>query len=179
MLHLIPKPLHRLAYRAAHAARKLWWRIARPRVFGCRVLAFDGEGCVLLVRHSYGTGNWMAPGGGIKRGEDPLRAAMRELAEECGCGLDRAWLLARVEEPLQGATNVVDIVAGRVAGTPVPDGREVIETAFFAPDALPVRMSDLLRRDLPGWLTAAKAGRPASPGLDPSPFPPYSPGPTG
>ncbi|MBW8752770.1 MAG: NUDIX domain-containing protein [Sphingomonadales bacterium] len=159
MLHLIPRPLHRAAYRLAHALRKVWWRLARPRVAGCRVLAFDGEGRVLLVRHSYGTGNWMAPGGGLRRGEDPLRAGPRELREETGCGLAGVWPVALVEEPLKGATNVVHVVAGSAIGAPVPDGREVIEAAFFAPEALPARMSDLLRRDLPGWLTLARTAQ--------------------
>jgi 8-oxo-dGTP pyrophosphatase MutT (NUDIX family) len=176
VLHLIarkclPAPLHRQAYRLAHAARKLWWRLRQPRVSGCRVLAFDEQGRVLLVRHSYGTGNWMAPGGGLRRGEDPVLAGLRELREECGCGLAGAWQVALVEEPLQGATNVVHVVAGRADGRPTPDGREVIEAAFFAPDALPEPMSSLLRRDLPGWLTAAKAGRPGARPLRPSPLP--------
>lgn len=173
MLRLIPKPLHRLAYRLAHWARKRWWRIRRPRVSGCRVLAFDGAGRVLLVRHSYGTGNWMAPGGGLRRGEDPLRAGVRELREETGCGLAAPWKLTIVEEPLQGATNVVHIIAGSAIGDPVPDEREVIEAAFFASEALPGRMSDLLRRELPAWLRAAKAGGPAP--LPPVPSRPPSP----
>jgi 8-oxo-dGTP pyrophosphatase MutT (NUDIX family) len=165
--------MHRAAYRLAHALRKVWWRIARPRVTGCRILAFDGEGRVLLVRHSYGSGNWMAPGGGLRRGENPLLAGPRELQEETGCTLDGVWQVALVEEPLRGATNVVHVLAGQAVGAPVPDGREVIEATFFAPDALPLPMSDLLRRDLPGWLRAAKAGRPAPgpplPSLPPSP----------
>ena len=172
MLHLIPKPLHRLAYRLAHAGRRVWWRLARPRVSGCRILAFDAEGCVLLVRHSYGTGNWMAPGGGLRRGEDPLRAGPRELSEETGCTLEGVWQVALVEEPLKGATNVVHVLAGQAVGLPVPDGREVIEAGFFAPEALPSPMSAPLGRDLPGWLRAAKAGRPAPgpplPSLPPS-----------
>jgi 8-oxo-dGTP pyrophosphatase MutT (NUDIX family) len=173
MFHLIPPPLHRLAYRLAHRLRKIWWRVRRPRVTGCRLLAFDEAGRVLLVRHSYGSGNWMAPGGGIKRDEDPLQAGARELREECGCGFADGWQVALVEEPLHGASNVVHVLAGTAVGMPVPDGREVIETAFFAPDALPTRMSSLLRRDLPGWLIAAKAGRPAvmPPALSPPPSP--------
>jgi len=173
----MPKPLHRLAYRLAHAARRVWWRVARPRVSGCRVLAFDGEGRVLLVRHSYGTGNWMAPGGGLRRGEDPLRAGPRELREETGCALEGVWQVALVEEPLKGATNVVHVLAGRAVGAPVPDGCEIVEAAFFAPEALPLPMSGLLRRDMPGWLRAAKAGHRAS--VPPPPPPPQnSPEPT-
>ncbi len=168
MLDLIPKPLHRAAYRLAHALRVVWWRLRRPRLLGCRVLAFDGEGRILLIRHSYGSHNWMAPGGGVKRGEDPLLAGARELREEVGCRLLGGSLVAIVEEPLKGATNVVHLVAGTASGTPTPDGREVIEAAFFASDALPEPMSASLRRDLPGWLTAAKAGRPGDPPRSPS-----------
>jgi 8-oxo-dGTP pyrophosphatase MutT (NUDIX family) len=171
MFRLIPRPMHRALYRLAHSLRRVWWRLRRPRVTGCRVLAFDGEGRVLLVRHSYGTHNWMAPGGGMRRREDPLRAAARELREETSCTLADAWRLTTVEEPLHGATNVVHLIAGAAIGTPAPDGREVIEAAFFAPEALPRPMSDLLRRELPGWLTAAKAGRPAPPPAAPSRLP--------
>lgn len=160
MLRLIPASLHRLGYRLAHALRKRWWRLRRPRLTGCRVLAFDGEGRVLLVRHSYGSGNWMAPGGGVRRGEDPLHAAARELAEETGCGLADGWYVALLEERGHGAINVVHVLAGRALGTPVADKREIVDAAFFAPDALPTPMAALMRRELPGWLTAAGAGRP-------------------
>lgn len=173
MLHLIPRPLHRTAYRLAHALRVVWWRLRRPRIHGCRVLALDDEGRVLLVRHSYGSGDWMTPGGGLRRGEDPLLAAARELGEEVGCAIEQAWLLARVEEPLKGATNVVDIVTGTLAGTPRPDGREIVEAACFAPDALPPNLSDLMRCELPGWLRAATTARQAA--LPPCPSSPPSP----
>lgn len=154
MLHLIPALLHRLAYRLAHRLRKVWWRIAKPRLVGCRVLAFDADGRLLLVRHSYGSGKWMTPGGGIARGEDPAAAGARELQEETGCTLDRVRKVARVEEPLSGATNVVYIIAGRSQGTPKPNGHEIVEAQFFAPDALPQDMPPRLRVDLPGWVAA-------------------------
>lgn len=174
MLRLIlPRPLHRGLYRIADRLRRAWWRLRRPRVHGCRVLAFDAAGRVLLVRHSYGSSTWAPPGGGLKRGEDPLRAAARELAEEAGCRLDGAWEVTLVEEPVSGATNVVHVIAGALVGRPEADGRELVDVDLFAPDALPELMSDRMRRGLPGWLRAAKAGRPAAP--VPAPSPPPSP----
>ena len=80
MLHLIPAPLHRAGLTLAHAVRIRWWQWRKPLLIGCRVLAFDEAERVLLIRHSYGSGRWMLPGGGVDRGEDPLAAALRELA---------------------------------------------------------------------------------------------------
>ena len=124
----------------------------KPRLNGCRVVALDEAGRVLLIRHSYGSSSWMPPGGGIGRAESVLAAALRELREETGCGLDGAVHIATIEEEVHGAANYVHIVAGRAQGQPRPDHREVVEAAFFGLDVLPAPMSDLLRERLPGWV---------------------------
>lgn len=154
MLHLIPAGLHRTALRLAHAVRRRWWRLARVRVQGCRVLAIDAVGRVLLIRHSYGSGNWMLPGGGIGRGEDPVAAAVRELREETGCTLWDAKVRAVVDEPLHGTINRVHLIAGTVSEAPHADGREVIEAGLFAPDALPQPLSPAVAAGLTAWLDA-------------------------
>jgi 8-oxo-dGTP pyrophosphatase MutT (NUDIX family) len=148
VLHLIPPPAHRTALRLVHALRKRWWMLRRPDLTGCRVLALDEAGRILLVRHSYGSGRWMLPGGGIKRGEDPLAAGVRELREETACEIAEAWLLESVSEDLQGARHTVHVVAGYTLSEPQPDGREILTAAFFAADALP----DPLARHLDGPL---------------------------
>lgn len=159
MLHLIPAPLHRLAYRLAHAARKLWWRWRKPRIDGCRVLALDPDGRVLLVRHTYGSRKWLLPGGGLAKGESAFAAAARELREETTCSLIAPVELAVIHENLNGAANCVHIVAGRAGGTPVADLREILEAAFFAADRLPEAMPVQLRAELPHWIAAATAAR--------------------
>lgn len=158
MLYLIPAPLHRAGLRLAHGVRRRWWRLRAPRLAGCRVIALDAGGRVLLIRHSYGSDTWMTPGGGLARGEDPLAAATRELREETGCRLAGAHVIELVHEDLHGAGNRVHIVAGWTVDAPVADRREVIEAAFFAPDALPYAMPARLRAQLPLWITAATAG---------------------
>lgn len=173
MLHLIPRPLHRQALRIAHELRKRWWRLARPELIGCRVLAFDGDGRLLLIRHSYGRRSWLPPGGGMRRGEDPLKAAVREFAEELGCPLHAPFVVDVVEESLLGARNLVHVVAGTIGGVPVPDGREVIALALFASDQLPDDLPYVLREKLPEWIKAAtiahRRDEAAVPALPPAP----------
>lgn len=45
---------------------------------------------ILMVRHWLGPGGWDLPGGGIKRGETAMQAAIRELHEELAIKLDVA-----------------------------------------------------------------------------------------
>ena len=171
MLHLIPPPAHRVALRLANVLREHWWRLRRPLLRGCRVVALDPQGRVLLVRHSYGNRNWLLPGGGIGGGEEPIDAGMRELAEETGCRLAEPRLLIVLEQHLSGATNQVHIVFGRTLDTPQADNREIVAAAFFAPEALPQPMSPLHAERVREWVTEAAAGAPGDPGAAPPPPP--------
>jgi 8-oxo-dGTP pyrophosphatase MutT (NUDIX family) len=143
--------MHRTALRLAHHLRMRWWRMRRPSIRGCRVLALDGEGRVLLIRQSYGSRNWLLPGGGITRKEAVIAAALRELREETACGLEDLRELTNFVEGLFGAANHVHVVAGRATGTPRADGREVIEARFFRLDCLPDDLSGRLREEIPVW----------------------------
>ena len=151
MLYLIPAPLHRVALKLAHAARKRWWRLRRPRIVGCRVLALDGAGRVLLIRHSYGSGRWMPPGGGVRRNEHAIAAAGRELREETTCVLNQAREVATIVEDLLGAENQVHIIAGRTTGEARADGREVIEARFFPLERLPQDIAGKFLKQIPEW----------------------------
>ena len=158
MLQLIPAPLHRLALRLAHGVRRHWWWLFQTKLEGCRVLAIDRAGRVLLIRHSYGSGNWLLPGGGIASGEAPLAAAQRELAEETGLQLAQARCLAVIDEPLYGTINRVHLVCGTAQGDLRCDGREVIAARFFAAADWPSDLSPRLAAQLDGWLELVRAG---------------------
>lgn len=164
MLHLIPRPLHRVLLRRAHAVRIRWWRWRGRPVCGVRVLARNAKGQVLLLRHSYGSGKWMLPSGGVTGGETPLAAAVRELREETGCTLHDAVIAAIHDEPLHGTVNRVHLIAGTASGTPRADGREIIEARFFAMNALPQPLAYDHEVQLGRWIAAAEAAvRPSDP----------------
>jgi ADP-ribose pyrophosphatase YjhB (NUDIX family) len=128
MLHLIPAPIHRMGLRLAHALRKRWWRLAKPRLVGVNVVLRDGEGRVLLVRHSYEETNWTLL---------PEDAARREVAEELCCEVRALDPIGVHQRRLYGAFCVTHVFGGELDGAFVPDGREVSEARFFPPDALP------------------------------------------
>lgn len=56
------------------------YQILRLETYGARFILFK-NGKFLLVKHPYDN-YWVLPGGGMKKNEDPLIAATRELLEE-------------------------------------------------------------------------------------------------
>lgn len=149
---ILPAPVHRAGYRLAHALRVRWWRLTRPQLTGCRVIALDADARVLLIRHSYSDDRWMLPGGGMKRGEDPVAAGARELAEEAGCALHDARVATVLETTAFGIPNRVYVVVGQARGEVRADGREITHAEFFAIDALPDHRVDGLGERLAEWL---------------------------
>ena len=138
MLQLIPAPLHRLLYRVADRLRRRWWRIRKQRRRSVLVAAFDDNGRVLLVRHSYGPAIWALPGGGIGRDEDPALAAAREVREELGCELASLQEVEAREHDEDGSRDFRHVFAADLRSAPVPDMREIVAVGLFDPDALPV-----------------------------------------
>lgn len=142
MIRLLPRSVHRLALRIAHALRLWWWRKAGRTVRGCNVIAANSMGQVLLVRHSYHAREcWMLPGGGLAGNEDPLATAARELAEETGCTLEEARHLGTFTLDRNGWTNLIELVVGETGDIPHADGREIEEARFFDPLNLPENTS--------------------------------------
>jgi 8-oxo-dGTP pyrophosphatase MutT (NUDIX family) len=153
MFDRLPAPLHRALLRLAQPVRLRIWGLLRREVRGCNVLAFDAEGHVLLVRHSYHEPTrWLLPGGGLARGEDPVTTGARELAEEAGCVLIQGlWITTDLRMMPGGWRNRIELVAGQTSGKPRPDGREIAEAAFFPPDALPDSTGSVVQASLALW----------------------------
>ena len=146
LLHLLPAPLHRMGYRLAHSMRRWHYSNTGKTVEGCSILARDGKGGFLLVRHSYGADVWAFPGGGIGKNETALVAAAREFREELNCGLANIKRVSLDSEEYHGATNIVHVFTGDVHGRPRPDMRELVEARYFAREDFPKNLSPTVKR---------------------------------
>ena len=131
MLYLIPPRVHRWALRNAHRIRSRFRRAFKPHLAGVSAILRDGEGRVLLVRHSYGPRGWSGMGGGLKRSEDPEAALRREMREELSCEIEAVELAATLYEKLSGAPHTAYVFTARPVGDVEVDGRELMEARWF------------------------------------------------
>lgn len=130
----------------AHRARKLGWRLFRPTTVGVRALVLDGDGRVLLVRHSYAAG-WYLPGGGVGRGESFLDGLRRELIEEVGIEPIRPpRLLGLYSSTFEGKGDHIGVFIVDEWRRSETQSPEVIGADWFHPDRLPVDTSPATRR---------------------------------
>jgi len=84
-----------------------------------RVAVIDGNGRVLLVKHSYedeGREVWMLPGGAIEEGETSRDAAIREVLEETGIIISVGRLLWHIEEAGERGQRFVNFFAANPIG---------------------------------------------------------------
>lgn len=151
MVHWLPARLHRAALPLAHALRHRWRRWRKTPIAGVSVILTNPQGKVLLLRHSYGPPVWALPGGGLGPREEPEAAARREVREELGLTIGEAERIAVIEEVISGSPHTAHIFAATTDNTPVPDGREIIEARFFAPDDLPCDLGRTTASRLAVW----------------------------
>ena len=119
-----------------------------PAVFGVRGIVEDGQGRVLLVRHSY-VGGWQIPGGGVARGEPAESAVVREMEEEVGLMESTPpEFIALYSQKVLWVTNVVGLYRLRNARIDFKPNLEIREAQFFDPAALPAGTTDATRRRL-------------------------------
>lgn len=113
-----------------------------PFIPGAGGVVFNARNEVLLIRQR--DGNWVFPKGHIDPGEDPLKAAMREVAEEAGVDTScpdpqQSWTTEYINR--RGERRRITwyrLVTS--AGAPVMREAQFPEGCFVAPD----RARDLL-----------------------------------
>lgn len=143
------RPLIDIAYRV----RRGLMAVVGWRTTGVKVMAFDRDGRLLLVRHRYGRSDlWMLPGGGVARREAPVSAAVRELGEETGCILRDPVASGVFAAHAEGRRDIVHLFRGSTVDRPRVDGVELAEARFFAPEDLPDGVSPATMRRIEEWL---------------------------
>lgn len=126
-----------------------WFALTRAMTLGVRAACFDAEGRVFLVRHSYVPG-WHMPGGGVERGQTAREALARELMEEGNLVFEAEPELFAVyfNRRTSRRDHVVFYRARVIQTMPKLPDREIVETGFFAADALPAGTTAATRRRL-------------------------------
>lgn len=116
---------------------------------GVRLAAFDREGRVFLVRHTYLPG-WALPGGGVDRGETTVQAAKREAREEGNLEMTGPLRLVGIYFNRAERRDHVAFYECRSAFQTAPrqPDYEIAESGFFALDALPETTTPATRRRL-------------------------------
>ncbi len=114
----------------------------------------DGELEVCLV-HRPKYDDWSHPKGKLKRGEDPLAGALREVAEETGYGAAPGTGLPTLEYEANGRPKQVRYWAAEaVSGTFTPND-EVDRLLWLPPSAARTRLTQPRDRDLVDALLTA------------------------
>lgn len=127
--------------RLPQAARVFLIRRATPSFHvGAICVVERADGHLLLVRQSYRRGGWGFPGGLLRRREQPVDAARREVREELGVDVDLDGLPVVVIDPDMRRVDVV-FSARLTSGSTDPEGGshspEISDVRWFPPDGLP------------------------------------------
>ncbi len=121
--------------------RTLYYFVFRPHTSGVKCLV-ESHGEFLLVRISYGHKCWTVPGGGIKRGESPERAAARELKEEAGVAANNIQSIGSFLNTREYKKDTVYVYLAQADSRKFEvDGFEVLEAGWFKRDELPQNRS--------------------------------------
>jgi 8-oxo-dGTP pyrophosphatase MutT (NUDIX family) len=141
--------LLRTTYRVGYRVLHVYWRVRRPKNDGVKCVLTRG-GDVLLVRHTYGPRErWELPGGGVKRGEEPLTAARRETREELGLDLTDWRPLGDLFEQIDGKHDHLWCFTTDVGDREIRrDEAEIADARWFSRDALPPGRHRYVRRIL-------------------------------
>ncbi|MEP7210616.1 MAG: NUDIX domain-containing protein [Alphaproteobacteria bacterium] len=105
---------------------------------GVRGVVVDGDGRVLLVRHTYIAG-WHFPGGGVEKSETAPHSLGRELIEEAGIVLTEPAQLVSIHANHGSFPNdhVLLYRADRWTQGKASSHGEIAEIGFFDPKAPP------------------------------------------
>ncbi|MDD3154740.1 MAG: NAD(+) diphosphatase [Victivallaceae bacterium] len=109
---------------------------------------------ILLARNAhFATPTYALVAGFIEPGEKAEEAVAREIAEEVGITVDNIRYFDSQFWPFPGSL-MLGFTAEYQAGTVHPDGEEIVDARWFAPDELPLipKPGSIARRLIDNWL---------------------------
>jgi NAD+ diphosphatase len=128
--------------------------LAYPRLAPAVIVLIRREGEALLARNRRFRGDMFSTVAGfVEPGETLEEAVHREVAEEVGVRLGEVRYVASQPWPFPHSL-MCGFEADWVSGDIAVDGDEIVEAAWFAPDALPTvpPQQSIARRLIDGWL---------------------------
>jgi len=137
-----------IALRAASALRSFLMTVLPLRLRAVKAVVRSPEGRVLVVRHPYGSGRWMFPGGLARRRESFEVAVGREAGEELGLH-GRTWKSLAVYVQRIGLTRQrVCLLTTMADESDLTLNREIEAVRFVQLDQLPDDVSPATARRL-------------------------------
>lgn len=128
----------RLGYRIASRMIDLDRAMRRSHGRGVKLLIDDGDGAILLVRHTYGHRHWTLPGGGVRTAEIPAQAALREATEELGLATASFESLGTYPARPRRRIEVVSVFSAVAAPSQIePRAVEIEHVGWFPASCLP------------------------------------------
>jgi 8-oxo-dGTP diphosphatase len=116
------------------------------RRLAAAAVILDGEGRVLLVRHTYGRLNWEIPGGASDPGESVVETAVREVREEVGVQAVADRLTGIYYDAERDAHHFVFRCHITDKAVPAPSSAEISGCSYWPLDGLPRPISDFTTR---------------------------------
>lgn len=129
--------IKQLIYFFGYKILKIWWFVRRPKTRGAKIFIRYTD-TFLFVRHSYGSGRWALPGGGIKAHESPEQAIKREVWEELGIEVKSVTLLSSIKTKHEYKRDCIYIFETEVASDYVNiDTVEIIDVTWMTFENIP------------------------------------------
>jgi len=117
---------------------RIYWFIARPKTRGVKVIIFNQEDKILMVRLTYYPNTWTFVGGGVNKNEKPEDAILRECKEEVGIELMSSDFITTLDFNHEYKNDTLFIYKAKVNNPDFQiDRKEVAEARWFDLSDLP------------------------------------------
>lgn len=146
----------------ANKKRKVILWIMETKKLGAAAIILNDEGCVLLVKQSYGQLNWELPGGGAEAGESIVETALREVREETGLRVEAERTTGVYYETVTDFLHFAFLCHAINADAGFQLDSEVTECAFWSLNALPRPISDFTIRRIEDALSGENQALPVN-----------------